>query len=152
MSVASSATARLMETWAHGLDIADTLGETLPETARLRHIAHLGVRTFGFSFVNRGRKIPAAEVAVHLTAPDGTRWSWGASAATDRVEGPALDFCLVVTQRRHVDDTSLVASGPVADSWLRHAQAFAGPPGPGRSRLGAAATVAPMIDPVAPLE
>jgi uncharacterized protein (TIGR03084 family) len=132
MSALSSATARLMETWAHGQDVADALGVTRTPTVRLRHVAHLGVRTFGFSFGLRGRPIPDAGVFVDLTAPGGDRWRWGEPDATDRVHGPALDFCLVITQRRHVADTALITTGPVAAQWLTIAQAFAGAPGPGR--------------------
>ena len=136
MSPASSVTARLMETWAHGLDITDALGMPSKPTARLRHIAHLGVRTMGFSFALRGLPAPDRPVRVDLTAPDGTAWTWGPPDAADRVTGPALDFCLVVTQRRHLADTSLRAAGPVAGQWLDIAQAFAGPPGPGRPPRG----------------
>jgi uncharacterized protein (TIGR03084 family) len=132
MSPASSVTARLMETWAHGADVADALAVTRRPTSRLRHIAHLGVRTMGFSFALRGLPEPAQPVRVELAAPDGTTWTWGPPGATDRVTGPALDFCLVVTQRRHRADTSLRATGAVARQWLAIAQAFAGAPGPGR--------------------
>jgi len=133
MSAASSVTARLMETWAHGQDIADAVGWHRQPTARLRHVAHLGVATRGFSFRLRGQPVPDTPVRVVLTAPDGSVWEWGPPDATDRVEGDALDFCLLVTQRRHRDDTTLRAIGPVADAWLGLAQAFAGPPGPGRA-------------------
>lgn len=133
MSVRSSVTARLMETWAHGQDIADALGVTRTPTARLRHVAHLGVRTLGFSFRLRGRPAPTTDVHVELTGPDGDTWTWGPQAARDRVRGPALDFCLVVTQRRHLADTALATTGPVAAEWLTIAQAFAGAPGPGRA-------------------
>ena len=132
MSIMSSATARLMETWAHGQDLFDTFGIDRPATARLRHIAHLGVRTLGFSFVLNGRDVPDSPVRVDLTAPDGSLWTWGDDDAADTVTGSALDFCLVVTQRRHPIDTDLVAAGPVAAEWLSIAQAFAGAPGPGR--------------------
>jgi uncharacterized protein (TIGR03084 family) len=132
MSAASSVTARLMETWAHGQDIADTLGVRREPTARLRHIAHLGVATMGFSFRLRGLPAPDVPVRVVLTAPGGPDWVWGPADAADRVEGPALDFCLLVTQRRHRDDTTLRATGAVASAWLDTAQAFAGPPGAGR--------------------
>ena len=132
MSAASSATARLMETWAHGLDIVDALWVTLPPSPRLRHVAHIGVRTFGFSFESHGLEAPDTDIRVELTAPDGTLWTWGDPVAPERVVGPALDFCLVVTQRRHPDDTDLVATGPIASQWLTIAQAFAGPPGAGR--------------------
>jgi uncharacterized protein (TIGR03084 family) len=132
MSAASSVTARLMETWAHGQDIADAVGQRREPTARLRHVAHLGVATRGFSFQLRGQPAPDAPVRVVLTAPDGSAWAWGPPDAADRVEGPALDFCLLVTQRRHRDDTKLQATGAAASAWLDLAQAFAGPPGPGR--------------------
>ena len=132
MSTTSMATARLMETWAHGLDIADALGVTRAPTARLRHIAHLGHRTLGYAFLVNGKQLPESPVRVELTAPDGTRWTFGPAEATDVVTGPALDFCLLVTQRRNRADLALVATGPVADAWLDVAQAFAGPPGGGR--------------------
>jgi uncharacterized protein (TIGR03084 family) len=138
MSAASSVTARLMETWAHGQDIADALGRRREPTARLRHVAHLGVATMAFSFQLRGQPVPQAPVRVVLAAPGGRDgpgtavWTWGPEDAANLVEGGALDFCLLVTQRRHRADTALRATGPVADAWLDLAQAFAGPPGPGR--------------------
>lgn len=133
MSAVSFATARLMETWAHGQDVTDAVGATRPPSPRLRHIAHLGVATRGFSYQVRGLPVPDADVRVELVAPDGSTWSWGPEDAPDRVSGPAEDFCLVVTQRRNVADTGLQASGAGAAEWLSIAQAFAGPPGTGRA-------------------
>lgn len=132
MSATSMATARIMETWAHGQDVADALGDARQPTARLRHVAHIGVRTHGFAHLVRGLDPPAAPVRVELTAPDGSLWTWNEDAV-DVLRGPALDFCLLVTQRRHREDLALVAEGPVAEQWLPIAQAFAGPPGPGRA-------------------
>jgi uncharacterized protein (TIGR03084 family) len=132
MSSTSMATARIMETWAHGLDVADTLGVTREPTARLRHIAFLGHRTLGFSFAAHGRPIPDQPVRLELAGTDGTQWTFGPEDASNRVTGPALDFCLLVTQRRHRSDLALLATGPVADEWLDVAQAFAGLPGAGR--------------------
>jgi uncharacterized protein (TIGR03084 family) len=137
MSVASSATARLMETWAHGQDIADALGVTRAPTGRLRHIAHLGVGTRGFAFALRGRPVPDTPVRIKLAAPDGGTWSWGPEGTADRVTGPAVDFCLVVTQRRNLADTALTVTGPAATEWMAIAQAFAGPPSDGRPPLAA---------------
>lgn len=128
MSTLSFATARLMETWSHGQDVADTLGVTIPATDRLRHVAHIGVSTRGWSYVNRGQEVPAGAVRVELTSPSGQVWTWGPDDAVDRVTGTALDFCLLVTQRRHRDETALVAEGPLAVEWMSIAQAFAGPP------------------------
>ncbi|RIK09567.1 MAG: TIGR03084 family protein [Acidobacteria bacterium] len=132
MSTASFATARLMETWAHGQDVIDALGVSREPTDRLRHIAHLGVRTRNFSFVNRGLPEPEGDVRVELLAPSGEVWVWGAEQDASRIAGTALDFCLVVAQRRHIDDTDLVVEGDAAGEWMRVAQAFAGPPGAGR--------------------
>lgn len=132
MSAASMATARLMETWAHGLDVADALGVTVAPSARLKSIAHLGVRTRDFAFGVHGLAPPAEPFRVELTAPDGGRWAWGPEDAAQRVSGSALDFCYLVTQRRPRARLDLAAEGPDAEQWLRIAQAFAGPPGPGR--------------------
>ena len=132
MGAASMATARLMETWAHGQDVADALGVARLPTPRLRHVAHLGVRTRDFAYRIHDRTPPAEPIRVELHGPDGTIWLWGEDAATQSVTGSALDFCLLVTQRRHRADLGLVAVGADADEWLSIAQAFAGPPGPGR--------------------
>jgi uncharacterized protein (TIGR03084 family) len=70
-------------------------------------------------------------VYVGLTAPGGELWEWGTST-TERVTGDALDFCLLVTQRRHLLDTNLRVEGDAAADWLGIAQAFAGAPGGGR--------------------
>ncbi len=136
MSAASMATARLMETWAHGQDIAEALGVPHPATSRLRHIVELAVRTRDFAFTVHGLTPPRDAFAIRLTAPDGAVWSWGPDGAAQRVEGTALDLCLVATQRRHRSDTGLAATGPDADRWLSIAQAFAGPPGQGRAPVG----------------
>ncbi|WP_030341870.1 TIGR03084 family metal-binding protein [Streptomyces sp. NRRL S-1022] len=137
MSAASMATARLMETWAHALDVADALNVVRPPTDRLRHVARLGVRTRDFAFGVHGLTPPAGEFRVELTAPSGEVWAYGPEDAPQRVTGPALDFCLLVTQRAHRGDLALTAAGPDADRWLGIAQAFAGPPGTGRPPQGA---------------
>ncbi|MFF5260208.1 TIGR03084 family metal-binding protein [Actinomadura viridis] len=133
MSAASMATARIMETWAHGQDVADALGAVREPTARLRHVTHIGVRTRDFAFRNRGLEPPADPFRVLLTGPGGEEWTWGPEDAVQSVSGPALDFCLLVTQRRHRADLAVTATGPDAARWLDLAQAFAGPPGPGRA-------------------
>jgi uncharacterized protein (TIGR03084 family) len=133
MSPASMATARFMETWAHSLDVYEALGIEPEVTDRIRHVAHLGVRTRDFAFSVHGLEAPAEEFRIELTAPSGELWTWGSEDATQRVTGSAYDFCLLATQRVHRDDTSLVSVGADADQWLNIAQCFAGPPGEGRS-------------------
>jgi len=132
MSAASMATARLMETWAHGLDVSDTLGVQVEPSMRLKQIAHIGVRTRDFAFTVHGRTPPTEPFRVELQAPDGSVWTWGPEDATQRVSGSALDFCQLVTQRRPRAELDIVAHGPDAQAWLGIAQAFAGPPGSGR--------------------
>jgi len=133
MSAASMATARLMETWAHGLDVADALGVKRPATVRLKSIAHIGVRTRDFAFSVNGLPAPAEPFLVELRAPDGSTWSWGPADAAQRVTGSAEEFCLLVTQRRPRAELDVTAVGADAQKWLTIAQAFAGPPGPGRN-------------------
>jgi uncharacterized protein (TIGR03084 family) len=135
MGAKSFLTARLMECWAHGQDVTDAVGVRRQPTDRLRHIAQLGFMTRGWSYANRGLERPEGDVRLELTGPSGDVWSFGPAGAADVVRGPAEDFCLVVTQRRHADDTALEVTGPLARDWLAKAQAFAGPstdgPAPG---------------------
>jgi uncharacterized protein (TIGR03084 family) len=133
MSATSMATARFMETWAHGLDVHEALGVEPEVTDRIRHVAHLGIRARDFAFSLHRTPPPTEEFRVDLTAPSGDLWSWGPEDATQTVTGAAYDFCLLVTQRVNRADTSLVATGRDANLWLNIAQAFAGPPGEGRA-------------------
>ncbi|MBM7365877.1 TIGR03084 family metal-binding protein [Gordonia hydrophobica] len=132
MSAASMATARLMESWAHGLDVADALGVPHPEGDRIKNVVHLGIRTRNFAYAVNGMEAPAAEFRFEITAPSGELWTWGPDDATNIVRGPAVDFCELVTQRRHLDDLALDVIGDDANQWAGIAQAFAGPPGGGR--------------------
>ena len=131
MKAYSSAQARLMENWAHGQDVAEALGVQYPASDRIYHVAELGIKTFSWSFRNRGLGVPEQRVRVALRGSSGRTWVWNDGGASC-VTGPLQDFCLVVTQRRHVDDTRLVIEGDLAAQWMRIAQAYAGPPGPGR--------------------
>ena len=132
MSATSMATARFMETWAHSLDVHEALGAEPEVSDRVRHVAHLGVRTRNFSFSVHGLPAPSAEFRISLTAPSGDLWAWGPEDAAQTVTGTAYDFCLLVTQRVNRKDTSLVAVGRDASTWLSIAQCFAGPTGEGR--------------------
>lgn len=142
MSARSFATARLMECWAHGQDVWDAARQRRPVHARLAHIAHLGVSTFAWSFVVRGLAPPPQMPFVSLDGPGGDPWTWGEPASAERISGPAEDFCLVVTQRRHVADTRLRVEGVTAARWMAVAQCFAGEaavgPEPGVRRIDVA--------------
>ncbi|OEV12229.1 TIGR03084 family metal-binding protein [Streptomyces nanshensis] len=134
MSAASMATARIMETWAHGEDVAGALGVTREPTERLRHVVRIGVRARDFAYAVRGLQPPGEPFRVELEGPDGQLWAHGPEDAAQRVTGDAVGFCLLVTQRIHRDDADVRAQGADAQHWLEIAQAFAGPPGEGRAR------------------
>jgi uncharacterized protein (TIGR03084 family) len=104
-----------------------------PATARLRPIAHLGVRTRDYAFAVNEQAPPTEPFRIELRAPDGTTWAWGPGDARQRVTGSAEDFCYLVTQRRPLASLDIVAEGDDAKRWLAIAQAFAGPPGTRRN-------------------
>ncbi|RSM55432.1 TIGR03084 family protein [Amycolatopsis sp. WAC 01376] len=126
------ASAGMMEMFAHGQDIADALGVRRTRTERLGHLVAFAVRTWDFGYLARGLTAPAEQFRFDLVSPAGTHWGFGPEDATQRVEGPAEDFCLLVTRRRHHSDLALVATGEHAAHWLEIAQAYRGPAGEGR--------------------
>lgn len=128
MSIATFATARQMETWAHGQEIYDVLGLEREPCDRIRHIALLGVKTFGWSFSNRALPLPPIKPSVKLRLPSGQTVTTTSCDEDNRIEGTAYEFCQVVTQVRNIDDTSLDVTGAIAQEWMRIAQCFAGPP------------------------
>ena len=143
MSIRSAITSRIMETWAHGTDVADALGVPLAPTARLRHVADLAVRARAQGYRVRGVDMPSTPVRVALTAPSGEVWTWMSGAHVsdpgrhddpdhsrgEAITGDAEQFCLVLVRRVHVDDTDLVVTGDAAREWMLLGQAFAGSPG-----------------------
>lgn len=139
MSIRSAATARLMETWAHGQDVYDMANIDRAATDRIRHIAVLGVNTFAWTFANRGIEPPGPAPFVELSAPSGEVWRWNDESTENKISGPALDFCQVVTQGRNISEVGLHVVGEPATQWMAIAQCFAGPveepPAPG-SRTG----------------
>ena len=126
MSPTSMATARMMETWAHGHDVAEALGLAVPQTSRARHVCHIGVRARGYAYLVRGQEVPQTDVRVELTGPDGDLWTWGPDDAVQRVTGSGHDFALLATRRRHLDDVDVHAEGTEAAHWLTIVQTFAG--------------------------
>ena len=128
MSALSSITARQMETWAHGQEIFDVLGQQRKEGDRIRNICHLGVNTFGWTFINRKMDVPDPAPHVRLTGPSGAIWEWNDPQDENKVEGDAVEFAQVVTQVRSIDDTRIQTQGEAAQTWMAMAQCFAGPP------------------------
>ena len=135
MGVSMFTTARYMETWAHGQEIYDLVGAPRSHTDRIKNVATIGVKTFGWTFANRKLEVPGPPPYVCITAPSGAVWEWNEPSNDECVRGEALEFCQVVTQGRNVADTKLEVVGPVATLWMSIAQCFAGgpvdPPAPG---------------------
>lgn len=130
MGLASFVSARLMETWAHGVDIREALGHDVESAVsdRLRHVCFLGWAARRWALSAHGVTDRDDPLRLEATGPSGELWAWGPEDATNRVRGAALEIALVVTQRRHVSRTSIEATGALARRWLEVAQAFAGPP------------------------
>ncbi|MFC4057177.1 TIGR03084 family metal-binding protein [Planomonospora corallina] len=127
------ACAGIMEQFAHGQDIADAVGARLERTDRIKHLVLFAVLTRDFGYLARGLTPPATEFRFEITGPSGELWAFGPEDSPQRVTGPAEDFCLLVTRRRHRDDLAVTASGEEADHWLSIAQAYRGPAGAGRT-------------------
>jgi uncharacterized protein (TIGR03084 family) len=126
------ASAGIMELFAHGQDIADTVGTRIERTDRIRHLVGFATFNWEFGYLARDLTPPATKFRFELTAPSGDIWEYGPVDAAQRISGPAVDFCLLTTRRRHRADLELTASGPDADRWLDIAQAYRGAPGTGR--------------------
>ncbi len=135
MGVQMFTTARYMETWAHGQEIYDLMRVERTSSDRIKNIAVIGLKTFGWTFVNRGLEVPGPPPYVRLVAPSGAIWEWNEPGESERISGEAVDFCHVVTQGRNIADTRLEVVGEVATRWMSIAQCFAGgavdPPKPG---------------------
>ena len=135
MGVRMFTTARHMETWAHGQEVYDLLRIRRTHTDRIKNIAVIGVKTFGWTFANRGLEVPKSKPYVRLVAPSGAIWEWNEPSESESIRGDAVDFCHVVTQGRNIADTALEVVGETATRWMSIAQCFAGgaadPPKPG---------------------
>lgn len=135
MSPTSMATARIMETWAHGHDVGEALGITILPSDRVRHVCHIGVRARPYAYLVHDEADPGVDIRVELTGPGGDLWTWGPDDAAERVTGSGYDFALLATRRRHLDDVDVTAEGEHAAHWLTIVQAFAGGPGSDPLRL-----------------
>ena len=124
----SMATGRLMETWTHSHDLADTFSVDYPETDRLRNIAQLGIVTRSFSYINRGLTPPSEPVRVELASPSGEGWYWGPDDAANRVTATAYEFCKVLTRRQPLAESAVETEGPLALEWMEIAQPWIEPP------------------------
>ena len=124
----SLATSRLLETWTHSHDLADTFDVPYPPTDRLRHIAHIGYVTREFSYINRGMSRPDEPVRLELLSPNGESWTWGPSDAEQLVVSTAYEFCKVLTRRLPLRESTVETKGAFATEWMEIAQPWIEPP------------------------
>jgi uncharacterized protein (TIGR03084 family) len=125
MRAPSFITARLMETWAHGLDVCSAIGVEPVDTDRLAHVAWIATRALPYAYSVAGREPPSDPVRVELTLPSGAAWTSGPADAANRITGPASEYCRVFVHRLNVADAhALRAEGSAATSALSVARAF----------------------------
>jgi uncharacterized protein (TIGR03084 family) len=124
ISPLSLGSARMMETWAHSLDVHATAGVEYVDTDRIRHVAFLGLRAMPNAFMLEKLDPPGA-IRVELTAPSGALWAMGPDDAPTVVRGRASDWCRLVARRdRDGSAQRLQADGPDAENVIKHARAF----------------------------
>jgi uncharacterized protein (TIGR03084 family) len=124
MRTPSFVTARLMETWAHGLDVRGALGVPEVDTDRLEHVAWLATRALPYAYSVAGIQPSDAPIRIELSLPSGAPWTSGPDTAADRITGSAGDYCRVFVHRRRPADTNLVIEGDTARTAIAVARAF----------------------------
>ena len=118
MSARSFATARLMESWAHGLDLYEAVDAEVEDTPRIRHIAWLAWRSLPHVFREAGEDYPT-EVRVELMAPGYAKWVFGPEDSDNVIKGQAGEWCRVAVGRLNLEDAgTLKAQGPLAERAL----------------------------------
>ena len=126
MGLRAFGAARLMEHWAHGLDIRTAVGRPAEDGPRLHHVAWIGARALPYAFsVAQVEPPPGRSLRLDLVDPDGLAWSFGPDDATDRIEGPMGEWCRLAVRRiRRSDAKGLRSHGSLADLALDNARAF----------------------------
>ena len=124
MSAKTFATTRLMETWAHGLDVYSSLDEECEDTIRLRHIAWLGWKSLPYAFELAGKEY-SKPVRIEVPGPQWSKWVFGPEDTDQVIKGQAGEWCRVAVQRMNPSDAeSLKAQGDVAETALLVARAY----------------------------
>lgn len=134
MGARAFATMRLMETWAHGLDIKAAAYDRIvvgeeeedpyADTVRLRHVAWLAHRMLPWAFDQANVPFPDDGIRVELMGPKYAFWVYGPPDSPNVVSGVAGDWCRVAVQRLDPADTTLKAVGDVAEVALTAVRAY----------------------------
>ncbi len=124
ISPLSLGSARMMETWAHSLDVHDSAGVYYEQTDRVRHVAFLGFRALAYAFGLEGLD-PPGPIRLELAAPSGDSWAFGPPNAPTVIRGSAVDWCRVVARRdRDGAGERLEAEGLDGENVIKHGRAF----------------------------
>lgn len=137
MSAKSLASARLMELWAHSVDIGDALGVAPVVKDRITSTLFLSWQARPNAYRINGLELPETPLYLELVLPSGAIWAKGDPQAENTITGTAADWALTAVRRRHWMDTGLEVTGTEARRFATIVQTFA----------GEASTVAPPRNP-----
>lgn len=126
MSAKSLCSARLMELWAHSVDIHDALGVDIPVCERIKSVLFLSWQSRPFAYSINGETLPETPMYLELVLPSGEIWAKGDPAAENYIKGSAKDWALVSVRRRNWMDTELELVGDEARRYASFVQCYAG--------------------------
>jgi uncharacterized protein (TIGR03084 family) len=122
ISAKTLATSRLMETWAHGLDIYAAMEAEVEDTPRIRHVCWLGWKTLPYAFKAAGEDY--TPVRVEVIGPGYAKWVYGPEDAENLIKGSAGDWARLVVRRRTFEQTRLKVTGEAAQVAVKVAKAY----------------------------
>lgn len=130
MSVRSLASARLMELWAHSVDIYDALGVDPVVKDRITSTLFLSWQGRPNMYQVNGIELTDTPIYLELILPSGEVWAKGDPDADNYIKGSAMDWALVAIRRRNWMDTDLAVVGEEARTYAGIVQTYAGPADP----------------------
>ena len=123
MSARTFATMRLMENWAHGLDIYAAMKAQIEDTARIRHVCFLGWKTLPYAF--KTADMDYSPVRVEVMGPGYAKWVFGPEDTDQVVKGPAGEWARLSVHRiKRKDAKNLKAIGETAETALEVVRAY----------------------------
>lgn len=131
MSNRSLASARLMELWAHSVDIYDALGIDPVVKDRITSTLFLSWQGRPNMYNVNGLVFnPDTPMYIELVLPSGEIWAKGDPESPNHIKGTAKEWALVSIRRRNWMDTDLEVVGDEARTYASIVQTYAGPAEP----------------------
>ncbi len=122
MSARTLATTRLMETWAHGLDIYAAVDAEVEDTPRIRHVCWLGWKTLPYAFKMAGEDY--VPIRVEVIGPGYVKWVYGPEDTDQLIKGSASEWARLAVRRIGLDEVRLRATGDAAQRALEVVRAY----------------------------